>query len=101
MASSREEARAGGIAMNIIRDEFGHNFSELFGKIHEVSPNLEEFEKRLIILPPLLGDLEKPEFIDGLRMKIQEIENLDKKFNEGSLSRDGYCAEVKKILSRP
>lgn len=87
--------------MNIVRDEFEKNFSKILGKIHEVSPSLGDFETKLIILPPLLGDLDRPEFIEGLRMKIQKIENLDKKLREGSLSRDAYCALVKKIIHGP
>ena len=85
--------------MNIVRDEFGPNFSKLMEKLHVVSPSLGECEKRRIILPTQLGDLKRPEFIEILSMKIQEIENLDKKLKEGSLCRDDYCARVKKIIS--
>jgi len=85
--------------MNIVQDEFGNYFSALLEKVQVVAPGLKEYEKRSIILPPRLGDLERAEFIEGLRTKILEIENLERRRKEGSLSRDDFCAQVKKILS--
>ena len=85
--------------MNIVEDEFGCYFSALLEKVQVVAPGLREYEKRSIILPPRLGDLGRPEFIEGLRMKILAIENLERRRKEGSLSRDDYCARVKRILS--
>ena len=85
--------------MNIVKDEFGNYFSALLEKVQVVAPGLSEYEKRSIILPPRLGDLERPEFIEDLRMKILAIENLERRQKEGSLSRDDYCAQVKRILS--
>ncbi len=46
-----------------------------------------------------LSDLEKPEFLDDLRMKILEIKDPERKLREGALGQDDYLCFVKEILS--
>jgi hypothetical protein len=86
--------------MNIITDESCTNLGELLGTLRSVAPDVWESRDLSGILPQRMGDLEKPEFLDVMRDKIQKLDELKEKLERGSISRLEYNSMKIKILSR-
>jgi len=84
--------------VDMVRDEL-ECLGSLLRKLEKIEPNLSNFERKRLILPPLLGDLSKPELKDSLRAKNLAIEDLERDLIEGAIGWDDYCALVKRIVS--
>jgi len=86
--------------MKIVSDESGKVFRALQETLQSVDPDLLGPRSLRMVLPRQLGELEKPEFIDGLRAKTMAIERLQERLEDGSLNQEDFRAKVKDILIR-
>jgi len=85
--------------MKIIRDVSGMDICALQEILNSVVPEFADSRVRYMILPQKLGDLEKPEFRNSLRNKIEAIKDMQKRLHEGTLSPDECQFMVMEILS--
>ena len=86
--------------MKIVTDESSMNLGELLGTLRSVAPDVWESRDLSGILPQRMGDLEKPEFLDGMKEKIQRLDELKQMLERGSVSQQEYGSLKDEILSR-
>jgi hypothetical protein len=65
--------------MRIVRDESSMDLGELLGTLRSVAPDIWGSREQSLILPQKMGDLELPEYLDGMRRKIHELKELKQK----------------------
>ena len=86
--------------MKIVTDESSMNLSALLGTLRSVAPDVWESRDLSGILPQRMGDLEKPEFLDDMKEKIQKLDELKEMRERGSISQQEYGSLKDEILSR-
>ena len=86
--------------MKIVTDESSMNLGALLGTLRSVAPDVWESRDLSGILPQRMGDLENPEFLDGMKEKIQRLDELKQMLERGSVSQQEYGSLKDEILSR-
>lgn len=86
--------------MKFIRDESNMDLGALLGTLQSVAPDIWGSRERSLILPQKMEDLERPEFLNGIREKIRSLEELKEMLDSGSISREDYSSIKIEILSR-
>jgi len=86
--------------MKIVTDESSMDLGALLGTLRSVAPDVWESRDLSGILPQRMGDLEKPEFLSGMRDKIQKLNELKEMLERGSISRLEYNSMKIDVLSR-
>lgn len=86
--------------MKIITCESCTDLGSLLEKLRFVAPDVWESRDLGGILPQRMGDLEKPEILNGIREKIQKLDELKEMLEKGSISQHDYSSMKIDILSR-
>jgi hypothetical protein len=82
----------------MVGDESGETIHALIETLRLVAPDLVGTRGLRMILPRKLGELEKPEFLYGIKMKIRAIGDLQCRLKESSLDREYFRARLMEIL---
>lgn len=98
--AANKTAKIGANTMKIITDDSSMDLGALLGALRSVTPDVGGSRERSLILPQKMGDLEKPEFLKGMREKIQELKELKEMLDRGSINREDYSPMRIEILSR-
>ncbi len=96
----KKTIKAGGKVMRIVRDESNMDLCALLGTLRSVAPEVWESSERNLILPQELGDLERPEIMNGLREKIRGLRELKQMLDRDSITREDYSHKKIEVLSR-
>jgi hypothetical protein len=86
--------------MKIVKDESSTDLSVLLGTLRSVAPDIWGSSQRSLILPQKMEDLERPEFLNGMREKIKALKELKEMLDRGSICREDYSSLRIEILSR-
>ena len=65
-----------------------------------MAPELWRSSERRLILPQKLEDLEKPEFLEEIKGKINKMKQLKDMFDAGSITQAEYLSRKAKIFLR-
>jgi hypothetical protein len=85
--------------MKLIIDDSNADLAALFGSFRILAPELWGSGRRSLILPKELGDLEKPEYLEQVKGKIEKIKQLHDMLEAGSITQAQYLSRKAKILS--
>ena len=86
--------------MNLITDESNADLAGLLGTIRIMAPELWGSSERRFILPQRLEDLEKPEYLEEIKGKINKVKMLKDMLDAGSITHSEYLSKKAKILLR-
>jgi hypothetical protein len=86
--------------MKIVTDESSMNLGALLGTLRSVAPDVWESRDLSVILPQQMGDLEKPEFLNRMKDKIQKLHELKEMMERGSISKQEYNSMKIDVLLR-
>ena len=86
--------------MKIVPDESSMDLGALLGTLRSVALDVWESRDLSGILPQQMGDLEKPEFLNRMKDKIQKLDELKQMLERGSVSQQEYGSLKDEILSR-
>jgi hypothetical protein len=86
--------------MNLITDESNADLAGLLGTIRIMAPELWGSSERRFILPQRLEDLEKPEYLEEIKGKINKVKMLKDMLDTGSITHSEYLSKKAKILLR-
>ena len=86
--------------MKIVPDESSMDLGALLGTLRSVAPDVWESRDLSEILPQRMGDLEKPEFLNRMKGKIQKLEELKEMVERGSISKQEYNSMKIDVLLR-
>ena len=84
--------------MEIVVDELGADLTGLLGILRVVAPDLWGSSERRFILPQTLEELEKPEYLQEISVKIGKLKRLKDMLDAGSISDAEYTSLRDKIL---
>ena len=85
--------------MKLITDDSNADLAALLGSIRILAPELWGPDRRSLILPKELGDLEKPEYLEQIKRKIKKIKQLHDMLEADSITQAQYLSRKDKILS--
>lgn len=86
--------------MDLITDESNADLAGLLGTIRIMAPELWGSSERRFILPQRLEDLEKPEYLEEIKGKINKVKMLKDMLDAGSITHSEYLSRKAKILLR-
>ena len=86
--------------MKIVPDESSMDLEALLGTLRSVAPDVWESRDLSEILPQRMGDLEKPEFLNRMKDKIQKLDELKEMMERGSISKQEYNSMKIDVLLR-
>jgi hypothetical protein len=86
--------------MNLITDESNADLAGLLGTIRIMAPELWGSSERRFILPQRLEDLEKPEYLEEIKGKINKVKMLKDMLDAGSITHSEYLSKKARILLR-
>jgi hypothetical protein len=86
--------------MNLITDESNADLAGLLGTIRIMAPELWGSSERRFILPQRLEDLERPEYLEEIKGKINKVKMLKDMLDAGSITHSEYLSRKAKILLR-
>ena len=86
--------------MNLITDESNADLAGLLGTIRIMAPELWGSSERRFILPQRLEDLERPEYLEEIKGKINKVKMLKDMLDAGSITHSEYLSRMAKILLR-
>lgn len=84
--------------MKIINEESSMDLGTLLGKIQLLAPDIYMSRDLRWILPQRMGDLEKPEFLNGLREKIEKMNSLQEMLEKEFINQEDYDSMKNEIL---
>ena len=85
--------------MKLITDDSNADLAALFGTIRILAPELWGSGQRSLILPRVLGDLERQEYLEQIKGKIKKMKQLHDLFDAGLLTKDPYLSRKCNIIS--
>jgi len=88
----------GGRNTKLITDESNADLAALLGTIRILAPELWRSGQRSLILPKKLEDLEKPEYLEQMKGKINKMKLLKDMLDAGSITQAQYLSRKAKIL---
>lgn len=72
---------------------------ELLHELKVIVPDVLEGSKRRLILPPKLGDFEKPEYVEDIQNIVQKLNEYIDMLDAGLISEAEYENRKAEILS--
>ncbi len=82
----------------MIVDESSADLTRLFGELRTMAPEMLECSERRLILPRKLGDLDKPEFLEGIKERIQKLKHAKDMLDAGIILQAEYDSRKAEIL---
>ncbi len=84
--------------MNMAENESGPDSSELLKRLKVIAPDVWESDKRKLVLPQTLGDLNKSEYVEAMQNKLCELNEYKDMLNAGLISEREYESKKAEIL---